>query len=115
GGGSEIARGAATALDQAGHCAADAPLGADDAPLFLGADAIHFGSGAIHRDINQRWRHVVKGVAFPVMRVVHERLNMVRVAADKTPATIVEAHAVLTAASFGFDLKGARVEREVTA
>src|SRR6266481_3345919 len=99
---SEIPRGPPATFDQAGHYASHAPFGPNHPPLFLRTDAVHLSGGPIRRDIYQRGWHVVKAVPLAIARVVHESLDMMRVAADEPAPAIVEAHAVLAAAGLGF-------------
>ncbi len=57
GGAGEVATGASAAFDDAFDRAADTPLGADDAPGFVRADAVHRGGRAVIGNTLCAWGH----------------------------------------------------------
>ena len=108
-GGGEVAGGAAAALDDAGHDAGSAPVGADDAPWFFRAEAENLGGRAVDRDVDQRVGRAGEGIGG--VRVFEgDPLEVAAVAADEAASGGVEGQTVLRGAGFGGEGERARVE-----
>src|SRR5262249_43957130 len=66
-------------------------------------------------DVDRRGRGLQVRVAGQVTAVVHHQMNRVAVAADKGPAPVVQAHAVLTAAAGQLEGPTARLQEQAVA
>src|SRR5262249_2922074 len=111
----EVPAHAAAALDDALDHAGDAPARADDAPRFVGADAIHLGRAAVRRDALPRRRHRVERIPPREPLTVDPDLQVIGIGAGELAAVVVEAHAVLRAARLEPRLVAARIEPEIVA
>src|SRR5262249_49402332 len=110
GGSSEITRRTSPAFHRSGHESSQSPLGANHTPGFVRTDPEYFGSRPVRRDTRQRGRQRVIRVHSDVTGVIHQRLDVARVAAHKLASRAVEAEAVLPATALCAKFQAPRVE-----